>query len=83
MFLDYVTSEIEGDAQNRKRILKRGALSAIGIVMVLYMAFNLFLVSKHPPFARPASDDRCSSFFSTLTKLPKVGPSWLQTTPSE
>jgi hypothetical protein len=47
MFLDYVTSEIRGDAERKKKILKRGALSAIGIVMVLYMTFNFFLVSKH------------------------------------
>jgi hypothetical protein len=45
IFKDYVTSEIRGNAERKKRILKRGALSAIAIVMVLYIAFNFFLVS--------------------------------------
>ncbi|XHF98274.1 hypothetical protein AWENTII_001834 [Aspergillus wentii] len=40
---NYVTSEIEGDAETKKRILKRGALIAIAVVNVLYVLFNLFV----------------------------------------
>ncbi|KAL3470445.1 amino acid permease-domain-containing protein [Aspergillus californicus] len=40
---NYVTSEIKGDRENKKRILKAGALIAISIVVALYVSFNLFL----------------------------------------
>ena len=40
-YTDYVTSDIKGDD---KKILKRGALIAVGVVNCLYISFNLSAV---------------------------------------
>ncbi|KAL4883539.1 amino acid permease-domain-containing protein [Aspergillus karnatakaensis] len=37
---NYVTSEIEGD---KRRVLKKGALIAVSVVVTLYISFNLFV----------------------------------------
>lgn len=43
--IDYVTSEIQGPPEERKKTLKKGALIAISVVNILYILFNLFVVS--------------------------------------
>ncbi|KAL2822905.1 amino acid permease-domain-containing protein [Aspergillus granulosus] len=40
---NYVTSEIKGDGEHKKRRLKRGAIIAISVVVTLYISFNMFV----------------------------------------
>ncbi|KAL4761141.1 APC family permease [Aspergillus foveolatus] len=40
---NYVTSEIKGAGEHKKRRLKRGAFIAISVVMFLYISFNMFV----------------------------------------
>ena len=44
MGLDYVTAEIKGDEEERRRILKKGALIAVAVVSSLYIFLNLVMV---------------------------------------
>lgn len=43
--LDYITAEISGNEEERKRILKKGVLIAVGAVSALYILLNLIMVS--------------------------------------
>lgn len=43
--LDYVTAEIKGDDEEKRRILKKGALIAVAVVSSLYILLNIVLVS--------------------------------------
>jgi len=52
--VDYITADIEGNVKEKRRKLKKGALWAVGIVSLLYVSFNLFLVS----------DSSCARFFN-------------------
>lgn len=46
--LDYVTAEIRGDDEEKRRILKKGALIAVAVVSSLYIFLNLVMVSFKP-----------------------------------
>ncbi|KAL4974576.1 amino acid permease-domain-containing protein [Aspergillus desertorum] len=72
---NYVTSEIKGAGENKKRRLKRGAFVAISVVTFLYISFNMFVFftldyrSVTDPNHNVAADYAISVFRSSDTKM--------------
>ncbi|KAL3436106.1 amino acid permease-domain-containing protein [Aspergillus tetrazonus] len=72
---NYVTSEIKGAGEHKKRRLKRGAFIAISIVMFLYISFNMFVFfildfdSVTNPRNNVAADYAISVFRTSHTKM--------------
>ncbi|KAL4904027.1 hypothetical protein BDW74DRAFT_168521 [Aspergillus multicolor] len=72
---NYVTSEIRGEGEHKKRRLKRGALIAISIVMFLYISLNMFVFfildfdSVTDPEHNVAADYAIMVFRTSHTKM--------------
>ncbi|KAL4981765.1 amino acid permease-domain-containing protein [Aspergillus falconensis] len=72
---NYVTSEIKGAGEHKKRRLKRGAFIAISVVMFLYISFNMFVFfildfdAVTDPAHNVAADYAISVFRTSHTKM--------------